>query len=183
MNMGARAHDLSIAPHNNEFLNKKAAYVYYTVFQLPDPAKYFNEYKKSLLSPEDFLSKCLLSAARMNERNILDPSEANARFYFSDKAKAQSYRIPHTFNQLPSVFFDAPDAWVGIIGLQVYRDEKPEVKGFHQRSVALKDIFNRNRVTQLYVAEHYPSLDFLGHDKAIPIDAPNNSFRQIEIDF
>lgn len=164
-------------------IEEENAYTYYMVIRLPNPNDVFDEFKRPNMGPEDFLSKCLLSAAQTNENNLLQQHENNSRFYFSDKAKAQSYRIPHTFNQLPSTFFDSDQTCIGIIGLQIYRNEKPEVKGFHQRVVALKDVFNRNRVTSLYVSENYPGLDFLGDDKSIPIEPPNNGFRQIEINF
>ena len=159
------------------------AYTYYMVFKLPNPDNAFNEANQPEMGPDDFLSKCLLSAAQTNEHNLLDQHENNSRFYFSDKAKAQSYRIPHTFNQLPTTFFDSDNACIGIIGLQIYRNERPEVKGFHQRVVALKNVFNRNRVTSLYVSADYPGLDFLGTDKLIPIERPNNGFRQVGINF
>jgi|GEM_PF-6215778 len=168
---------------SQDTLQKKNAYVCYAVFALPHPSKYFTEAQKPLISREDFLSKCLLSAARLNQKNIVEPKEPSTKFYFSDKAKAHSYRIPHTFNQLPEVFFKNPDEWLGIIGLQVYQGEKPEIKGFHQRSIGLKDIFNRNRVTQLYVCESYPRLDFLGRDELIEMKSPHKNFRRIEVQF
>ncbi len=172
---------LNQEPTANEPVELDNAYVYYMIFQLPNPKLYFNENQKPMLSTEDFLSKCLISAAKTNETNMLEQNENNSRFYFSDKAKAQSYRIPHTFNQLPETFFDEPSIPIGVIGLQVYLNEKPEIKGFHQRVVALNNIFNRNRVTNIYVSENYPNLDFIGIDKSIPIESPNNGFRQVDV--